>query len=87
MTITKPFNPRELVARVKALLHRTERVASSKQETLHVGDLTIDPGSREIIQAHGGTIKARSKAGQGSVFVVKLPLARPDDSTLARRQR
>jgi two-component system, OmpR family, sensor kinase len=43
--------------------------------------------AKEIVEAHGGTIHARSGAGQGSVFVVKLPLARPDDITLARRRK
>jgi len=43
--------------------------------------------AREIIQAHGGSLKAKSVTGQGSVFVVKLPLARSDDTTLAERRR
>ena len=43
--------------------------------------------AREIIQAHGGTLSVKSDTGQGSVFVVKLPLARPDDTTLAERRR
>jgi signal transduction histidine kinase len=41
----------------------------------------------EIVQAHGGTITAHNNPQQGSTFVVKLPVARPDDSTLARRTR
>jgi signal transduction histidine kinase len=41
--------------------------------------------SREIVQAHGGTISAFSNPRQGSVFVVKLPVARPDDVTAARK--
>ncbi len=43
--------------------------------------------AREIIQAHGGSLTAKSVTGQGSVFVVKLPLARSDDTTLAERRR
>lgn len=40
--VTKPFKPKELVARVRALLRRQE---DSPSETLEVGDLTIDvPG-------------------------------------------
>ena len=45
------------------------------------------PIAREIIQAHGGTITAHSQTGQGSVFVVKIPLAHPDDSTLTTRRK
>ena len=39
--------------------------------------------ANEIILAHGGTLSVKSRPGQGSVFVVKLPLARPDDATVA----
>ena len=46
--LTKPFNPRELVARVKAILRRGERNVSDVTKPLHIGDLTIDPARREI---------------------------------------
>ena len=46
--LTKPFNPRELVARVKAILRRTNRIGHGKESYLRLGDLTIDPGSREV---------------------------------------
>lgn len=46
--LTKPFNPRELVARVKAILRRSEGKPSSKGKVLHLGDLTVDPASREV---------------------------------------
>lgn len=42
--------------------------------------------AREIILAHHGEIQARSSSGQGTVFVVKLPVAMPDDSTVAKRK-
>jgi DNA-binding response OmpR family regulator len=45
--ITKPFNPRELVARVKALLRRADRSAAPGQTLIQIGDLTIDASSRE----------------------------------------
>jgi DNA-binding response OmpR family regulator len=49
--LTKPFNPRELVARVRAILRRQERVnagAVSTSPALRLGDLSIDPASREV---------------------------------------
>ena len=45
--LTKPFNPRELVARIKAILRRSER-ASAPGQTIRVGDLSIDPARREV---------------------------------------
>ena len=46
--LTKPFNPRELVARVKAILRRSERSVRPNEQPLHVADLTIDPARREV---------------------------------------
>ena len=47
--VTKPFSVREVVARVKALLRRTERGADADDEaddgSLNVGSLHIDPSS------------------------------------------
>lgn len=45
--MTKPFNPRELVARVKAILRRTSR-PETKSEVINLGDMVIDQSSREI---------------------------------------
>jgi len=42
---------------------------------------------REIVRAHGGKISVRSTVGQGSEFVVWLPLVKPDASTLVRRKK
>jgi DNA-binding response OmpR family regulator len=47
--MTKPFNPRELVARVKSILRRAapERRKSESDELQH-GELTINAGKREV---------------------------------------
>jgi two-component system, OmpR family, alkaline phosphatase synthesis response regulator PhoP len=47
--LTKPFNPRELVARVKSILRRAtpERRQLESKELRH-GDLVIDAGRREV---------------------------------------
>lgn len=46
--LTKPYNPRELVSRVKALLRRAGGEVRAKADIIHIGDLTIDPGGREM---------------------------------------
>ncbi len=45
--VTKPFSPAELVARVKAVLRRSEG-AATPTEMVHVGSVTIDIGRREV---------------------------------------
>ncbi len=57
--MTKPFNPRELVARVKAILRRTDRAASPAR-VQRLGDLVIDPARREVTVA-GQPIELRTK--------------------------
>jgi DNA-binding response OmpR family regulator len=44
--VPKPFNPRELIARIRAILRRTGR-AEISAEPLVAGDLRIDPAIRE----------------------------------------
>ena len=44
--LTKPFNPRELVARVKAIFRRTS--SGQKTQRLSAGDLTVDLDRREV---------------------------------------
>ena len=47
--ITKPFSPRELVARVKAVLRRAEGPAKGeKPELLQAGDVEVDLARREV---------------------------------------
>jgi two-component system, OmpR family, alkaline phosphatase synthesis response regulator PhoP len=46
--LTKPFNPRELVARAKAILRRSSNTARADETPIHFGDLTMDPARREV---------------------------------------
>ena len=50
--VIKPFSPREVVARVKALLRRprgqSSALADEEPPVLHQGDLTIDEGRHEV---------------------------------------
>jgi DNA-binding response OmpR family regulator len=50
--VAKPFSPRELVARVKAVLRRTyDEGDLLAQEPVHAGGLTIDPRARTVRSA------------------------------------
>ena len=40
--MTKPFSPKELVARVRAVFRRMENIASAGAEVIRVADLTLD---------------------------------------------
>ena len=46
--IAKPFNPREMVARVKAVLRRYQAIAQVT-ETIQLGDLKIDKDRHEAV--------------------------------------
>jgi DNA-binding response OmpR family regulator len=57
--LTKPFSPRELVARVKAILRRSGASAPAP-EVLEVGGAVIDLGRREV-RAHGEVVDCTGK--------------------------
>src|ERR1700747_3608486 len=44
--VTKPFSPREVILRIKAILRRGE--AKPEEENLTVGPITIDPARHEV---------------------------------------
>jgi DNA-binding response OmpR family regulator len=44
--LPKPFNPRELIARIRAILRRSVRLATGTHPLI-VGDLRLDPAARE----------------------------------------
>jgi len=46
--MTKPFSPRELVARIRAMLRRPRESSPTGSPERRFGDLTIDPGAREV---------------------------------------
>jgi DNA-binding response OmpR family regulator len=45
--LPKPFNPRELVARIRAILRRSLRMAG-EERPLVVGDMQLNPATREV---------------------------------------
>jgi len=78
--LTKPFNPRELVARVKAILRRGERKDSAESKPVRIGDLTIDPARREA-RASSRTLDLRTQE-----FDLLLTLAEHRGLVLSREQ-
>ncbi len=76
--ITKPFSPRELVARIKAVLRRYEKLANN--DPIEIGPLKIDPASMEI------TIGDRSIETTGTEFRLLEYLARHPKRVFTRDQ-
>ncbi len=58
--LTKPFNPRELVARAKAILRRASPGENAIHDTFHLGDLVLDPSRREV-RVNGELIPLRTQ--------------------------
>ena len=51
--LPKPFNPRELVARIRAILRRTRGEGSEKQApqtSVRVGDVELNPATRTVLR-------------------------------------
>ncbi len=56
--VTKPFSPRELVARIKAVLRRTsdDRVKAPDADAYAFGDWVLRTGERELVDKEGRAI-------------------------------
>jgi DNA-binding response OmpR family regulator len=46
--LTKPFSPRELIARVRTVLRRAAGARSADDGRIELGDLVVDPGTRDV---------------------------------------
>ena len=76
--LPKPFNPRELVARMRAVLRR--KSASPPQEMFKIGDLQIDCGQRRVVR-NGADV-----ALTGAEFDILLLLVRSAGKVLSREE-
>jgi DNA-binding response OmpR family regulator len=78
--LTKPFNPRELVARIKAILRRADRSVRPTDKPIHLADLRIDPDRREVTVS-GEQVELRAKE-----FDLLQSLAENQGIVLSREQ-
>jgi two-component system alkaline phosphatase synthesis response regulator PhoP len=77
--LTKPFNPRELLARVRAVLRRYEK-APPPEQVIKIGQVTIDPQRREV------TVGDRLVELRTKEFDLLLALAQHKGIVLSRDQ-
>lgn len=71
--MTKPFSPKELVARVKAVLRRGPSLVGHEGETLRFQDLSISPKTRQVI-ARGQEVDLTAKEFDLLCFFAQHPL-------------
>ena len=82
--LTKPFNPRELVARIKSVLRRSAPERRDLQtEVITHGDLRVDAGRREAT-VNGEEIQLAPEGVRPAVGAARPPRARPDARPAAR---
>lgn len=78
--VTKPFSPRELMARIRTLLRRTGPTPTDAMDVLRVGPLTVDPARHEVAMA--GT---RIECTPGEFRLLQVMATFPE-RTLSRSQ-
>ena len=78
--VTKPFSPREVVARVKAVLRRSEQ-RTEAPEAITIEDFEIDSGRRHVIVPSGDTVQPTARE-----FDLLWHLARNRGIVLSRDQ-
>ncbi|MEO8700479.1 MAG: response regulator transcription factor [Kofleriaceae bacterium] len=78
--VTKPFSPRELLARIRATVRRVRGQAGPAQQTIHVGGLTLDP-ARMTVTLEGKTVEVTAYE-----FAILRALAQRPGRVLSREQ-
>ncbi len=78
--VAKPYSPRELLARIRAVVRRAKGRAGPSREAVRVGTLEVDPAARRV------TLAGREIALTGYEFALLLALARRAGRVLSREQ-
>ena len=58
--VVKPFSAREVVARIRAVLRRTDSPARQDDKPIEIGELRLDPAKREVTK-DGGVLELSRK--------------------------
>ncbi|MFD5425455.1 response regulator transcription factor [Streptomyces sp. NPDC127084] len=94
--MTKPYSPRELMARIRSLLRRIERVVPPDDGVLTVGAIRVDPLRHEVRGASGDlvpctrgefTVLSAMATEPGRVFTRKQLLERTRGWDVASTER
>ena len=78
--VTKPFSPRELLARIRANVRRVRGQAGPTQDTISVGTLTLDPAKMTV------TLDAKPVDVTAYEFSILRALAQRPGKVLSREQ-
>jgi DNA-binding response OmpR family regulator len=70
--VTKPFSLRELSARIRALLRRSEQVAPEGPAAVTLGDLTVDLAGHRLLRDKGA-VPIKPKVFELLAFLVRHP--------------
>jgi len=78
--MTKPYSPRELMARIRTVLRRTGRQAEEQQRVVRAADITVDPG-RHTVQCDGSPVECTP-----GEYEILLAMAAEPERVFSRRQ-
>jgi DNA-binding response OmpR family regulator len=78
--LAKPYSPRELLARIRAVTRRAKGRAGPATDVVRVGGLVVDPAARRVV------LDGKEIALTGYEFALLLALARRAGRVLAREQ-
>jgi DNA-binding response OmpR family regulator len=70
--VTKPFSPRELVARVRSVLRRGTEANDRPDERVRIGDIEIDAAAREV-RKRGSVLKLTAREFELLWFFARHP--------------
>ena len=78
--VAKPYSPRELLARIRAVVRRARGRAGPAREAVRVGGLLVDPAARRVV------LDGREVVLTGYEFALLLALAQRAGRVLGREQ-